>query len=182
MSVWERGFVHYYYGTGKGKSTAAMGLVMRTLGHSGRVYIGQFIKTMRYGDILFLEQHTKPEECTIELYGSMYGGTGCLIDHKASAEDVQAAEQGLARAVEQMCSGLYDLVIWDEVSMAVGLGLLKVAKLIDAIKKRPDECELVLTGRHYCKELLPHCQLVTNFAEVKHYYHDGVLSRPGIEH
>ena len=66
MSVWERGFVHYYYGTGKGKSTAAMGLVMRTLGHSGRVYIGQFIKTMRYGDILFLEQHTKPEECTIE--------------------------------------------------------------------------------------------------------------------
>ena len=159
-----------------------MGLAMRTLGHSGRVYIGQFIKTMRYGDILFLEQHAKPEECTIELYGSMYGGTGCLIDHKASAEDVQAAEQGLARAVEQMCSGLYDLVIWDEVSMAVGLGLLKVAKLIDAIKKRPDECELVLTGRHYCEELLPHCQLVTNFAEVKHYYHDRVLSRPGIEH
>ena len=171
MSMWERGFVHYYYGTGKGKSTAAMGLAIRTLGHGGRVYIGQFIKTMRYGDVLFLEQHTKREECAIELYGSMYGGTGCLIDHEASPQDVQAAEQGLARAVEQMCSGRYDLVIWDEVSMAVGLGLLRIEALIDAIKKRPDECELVLTGRHYCEELLPYCQLVTNFAEVKHYYH-----------
>lgn len=103
MSVWDRGFVHYYYGTGKGKSTAAMGLAIRTLGHGGRVYIGQFIKTMRYGDVLFLEQHTKREECTIELYGSMYGGTGCLIDHAASPKDVQAAELGLARAVERMC-------------------------------------------------------------------------------
>ena len=182
MNMWERGFVHYYYGTGKGKSTAAVGLAIRTLGHGGRVYIGQFIKTMRYGDVLFLEQHTKRKECVVELYGSMYGGTGCLIDHAASPQDVQAAEQGLARAVEQMCSGRYDLVIWDEVSMAVGLGLLRVEALIDAIKKRPDECELVLTGRHYCEELLPYCQLVTNFAEVKHYYHEGVLSRTGIEH
>ena len=90
MDVWDRGFVHYYYGTGKGKSTAAMGLAVRTLGHGGRVYIGQFIKTMRYGDVLFLEQHTKREECTIELYGTMYGGTGCLIDHAASPKDVQA--------------------------------------------------------------------------------------------
>ena len=104
MSMWERGFVHYYYGTGKGKSTAAMGLAIRTLGHGGRVYIGQFIKTMRYGDVLFLEQHTKREECVVELYGSMYGGTGCLIDHAASAQDVQAAEQGLARAVKHCCS------------------------------------------------------------------------------
>ena len=66
--------------------------------------------------------------------------------------------------------------------MAVGLGLLRIKALIDAIKKRPNECELVLTGRQYCEELLPYCQLVTNFAEVKHYYHEGVLSRTGIEH
>lgn len=95
---------------------------------------------------------------------------------------MQAAEQGLARAVEQMCSGRYDLVIWDEVSMAVGLGLLSADALIEAIKQRPEACELILTGRHYCEELLAHCQLVTNFAEVKHYYQDEVLSRTGIEH
>ena len=89
--------------------------------------------------------------------------------------------RGLERAVEQMRSGRYDLVVWDEVSTAVGLGLLSVESLLHAVEQRPEGCELVLTGRHYCEELLPLCQLVTNFVEVKHYYHEGVLARQGIE-
>lgn len=182
MLDWTDSFTHYYYGTGKGKSTAAMGLAMRTLGHGGRVYIGQFIKTMRYGDVLFLERHTTPEECCIELYGSLYGGTGCLLDHVASLADMAAAERGLERAVEQMTSRAYNLVIWDEVSTAVGLGLLSLDRLLAAVRQRPEGCELVLTGRSYYEALGPLCQLVTNFEEVKHYYQQGILARPGIEH
>ncbi len=168
-----RGYIHIYTGDGKGKTTAAIGLALRAAGAGRKVYIGQFIKGMRYSELSIL---ARIPEITIHQFGR-----DCFIDRQPTAEDINAARQGLQQIQEAIISGQYQLVILDEINIALYYRLLPIEKIIELIINRPKEIELVLTGRNVPTELIDMADLVTEMKEIKHYYSRGVQARAGIE-
>lgn len=167
------GYVHVYTGNGKGKTTAAFGLAVRAMYSGKKVYIGQFIKGMKYHETQ-LEQDFK------NIHIEQYGET-CMIDREPSEKDYQLAREGLDKINKIIQSKQYDLVILDEVTIALYYKLFSVIELLEVIQNRPEEIELVVTGRYAPEELIEAADLVTEMVEIKHYYKQGVLSRPGID-
>ena len=171
-----RGYVQIYTGGGKGKTTAALGLAMRAAGAGLRVFMGEFIKEMEYGEIGILRDRFP--EVDVELFGIE---AGCIIDREVSAEDIEAAKAGLARVREVLMSGDYDVVILDELTIPVSMGLLDEDEVVALMDGKPEGTELVITGRGATEKMIGHADLVTEMKEIKHYYRQGVLSRRGIE-
>jgi cob(I)alamin adenosyltransferase len=169
------GYVQVYTGDGKGKTTAALGLTLRAAGHGLRSYVGQFMKGQPYGELEALRDHPL---ITIE----QYGGTRCIRREDVSAEDVARARRGLERAAEAMISGRYEIVVLDEINVALWFGLLSVEEVLALLDRRPKDVELILTGRRAAAEVLDRADLVTEMREVKHYYRSGLQAREGIEH
>lgn len=169
-------YIQIYTGNGKGKTTAALGLVMRAAGAGYRIYMGEFIKEMEYSEIDVLRERFP--EVTVELFGTP---EGCIIDREATEDDRQAAAAGLARVSEAVMSGDYDLVILDEVTIPVAMGLLPQEKILELMDAKPDDVELVITGRYATDEMIDRADLVSEMKEIKHYYRKGILSRKGIE-
>lgn len=171
----EKGYFQIYTGNGKGKTTAALGLAMRAAGAGYRIYLGQFIKSMEYGEIGILRDRFP--EVTVELYGIK----GCIVGRDPDPTDVAAAREGLAKAREALRAG-YDLVILDEIFIASRFGLITEEELLDLAANRDPGTELVMTGRYAPEALIKAADLVTDMGEVKHYYTtQGVISRLGIE-
>lgn len=171
----KKGYIQVYTGDGKGKTTAALGLALRAAGHGLRTYIGQFIKGRPYGELEALRAYPL---ITIE----QYGDPNCWIRRgQATPEQVARARQGLERAREAMLSGQYDIVVLDEVNVAIWLELLTVEEVLAFLDQRPDGVEVVMTGRRAPQELMDRADLVTEMREVKHYYQVGVPARAGIE-
>ncbi len=168
-----RGYVQVYTGDGKGKTTAALGLALRAAGAGLRVFFGQFVKKQKCSEHLGLER----------LGDSItYRRFGCgLIPHGPSAADIAAAGKGLDEAAEALRTGGYDLVILDELNVAVDLGLIGVADVLDLIATKPAGVELVLTGRNAHPRVVEAADLVTEMRNIKHYYEKGVKARRGIE-
>lgn len=169
-----RGYVHVYTGDGKGKTTAALGLALRAAGSGLRVAITAFMKNGAGGEYTMLGQLDK--QIRVEEYGS-----GCFVHGKPATGELNRARQGV-RSVERLVeSRQFDLVILDEANMAVACGLLKLETLLDLIRCKPTELELVITGRYAHPDVIAAADLVTEMREVKHYYRKGVLARPGID-
>jgi cob(I)alamin adenosyltransferase len=168
------GYVQVYTGDGKGKTTAALGLTLRAAGHGLRSYVGQFMKGQTYGELEALRDHPL---ITIE----QYGDARCIRREDVSAEDVARARRGLERAAEAMISGRYEIVVLDEINVALWFGLLSVEDVLALLDRRPKDVELVLTGRRAAAEVLDRADLVTEMKEVKHYYRSGLQAREGIE-
>lgn len=177
----EKGYLHLYTGDGKGKTTAAFGLALRAVCAGRNVAIGQFVKSMRYNE-------TKAEEFfggSVAGFGRLHVeqfGRGCFLDRTPDPADVACVQRGLTRCVEWMTGGEYDVVILDEVTIALHFGLLSVEELLRALTERNPSVEVVVTGRYAPRELVEAADLVTEMREVKHYYRQGVLSRDGIDH
>nr|HID12935.1 cob(I)yrinic acid a,c-diamide adenosyltransferase [Anaerolineae bacterium] len=169
-----KGYVQVYTGDGKGKTTAALGLALRASGHGMRTYIGQFMKGQHYGELEALREHPT---ITIEQYGDVR----CIRREEVAPEHVAQARRGLERAREAMLSGRYDIVVLDEVNVAIWFGLLTVEEVLAFLDQRPEHVEVILTGRRAPPELIGRADLVTEMREVKHYYQQGVLAREGIE-
>jgi cob(I)alamin adenosyltransferase len=169
-----RGFILVYTGNGKGKTTAAFGLAIRTAGAGMNVFIGQFLKSGRYSEVSALERF--PERITCRQYGS-----GCRVDGNVSEADSRLARCGLEAVRWVTARGRYRLVILDEINIAVSFGLLTVEDLLELIEIKPAHVELVFTGRYAPSELIERSDLCTEMREVKHYYQNGVLARKGIE-
>lgn len=167
------GYVHVYTGNGKGKTTAAFGLALRAVCAGKKVYIGQFIKGMKYSE---LDAVKYLPNLVIEQYG-----TNCFIKNKPTQQDIDLAQSGLKRITEVIMSEEYDIVILDEINVAIYYKLVEISQVIDIIKKRPENVEIVLTGRYAPEEIINIADLVTNMQEVKHYYQKGVMARKGIE-
>ncbi|MBI9011121.1 MAG: cob(I)yrinic acid a,c-diamide adenosyltransferase [Clostridiales bacterium] len=167
------GYVHVYTGDGKGKTTAAFGLAVRSLYAGKNVYIGQFIKSMKYHEV-GLENDF--ENITIEQYGD-----DCFIEKDPAEKDIQMAKDGLDKINKIIKSSIYDVVILDEITIALYYKLFSVIELLDILKERPDELEIIITGRYAPDELIEYADLVTEMKEIKHYYKQGVLSRDGID-
>ena len=169
-----QGFVQVYTGDGKGKTTAALGLALRAAGAGLRVYFGQFIKNADYSEIKALARFA---DCiTVRQFGR-----GCFLLTEPAPEDRAAARRALEGLSEALTSGDYDLVIADEANVAVTLGLIEANDLVSLIDRRPEQVELVLTGRGAPEAVLARADLVTEMRCVRHYYDRGVLARPGIE-
>ncbi len=171
-----RGLVFILTGTGKGKTSAALGMALRAAGQGLRVLILQFMKRKsNVGEIMALEKTNLP--ITIKQYGRRV----FFKTRTCEPMDIHMAHQGLAAFEDAMEEGTYDLIILDEINMAIYFGMLEVEELLRAIEKRPPELHLVLTGRYARKELLDLADLVTEMKEVKHHYNEGVNAQKGIE-
>ena len=170
----KKGYTHVYFGTGKGKTTAAIGLAVRAAGYGLKVYIAQFIKGLIYSEIKCLKKLS--ENITVKQYGR-----GCFIKKEPTEQDILAAKHGIEEVSQIIKSGKYDVVILDEITVAEFFGLVTVEEIIDIIKSKPGNVELVLTGRKADKKILDAADLVTEMKEIKHYYNQGVQARKGIE-
>lgn len=169
----EKGYIHIYTGNGKGKTTAAFGLAIRAALSGKRVFIGQFVKDMKYNE-------TKIENYLHNIEIKQLG-RGCFIYEDPEDADKEIAKKGLDECSALLSSGEYDLVILDEINIVLYYKLFEVSDVINAIKNKADKTELVLTGRYAPEELIDMADLVTEMVEIKHYYSQGVLSREGID-
>ncbi len=171
-----RGLVQVFTGDGKGKTSAAIGIVIRALGHGLKVYIALFMK----GDYLYGERQVLSglPGVTLESFGS---GRFIDPDNIRPEEKVEAA-RALAAARRAMLSGEYDLVVLDEVNLAVAFNLLGVDEVLRFIEAKPQGVELILTGREADKELVRVADLVTECLKIKHPYDGGVEAREGFEY
>ncbi len=169
-----QGYVQVYTGDGKGKTTAALGLTVRSVGAGLRVYFGQFMKKYDYSEIVGLKH--LGDQVRIEQYGS-----GCYVIGAPRPEDVAAAQAGLRALQAALVSGQYDLVIADEANVAVACGLLAEQDLLQLIRERPPQVELVLTGRGATEAVQAAADLVSEMVPLKHYFQKGITARKGIE-
>ncbi|OWZ83425.1 cob(I)yrinic acid a,c-diamide adenosyltransferase [Natranaerobius trueperi] len=176
MSNHELGTVQVYTGNGKGKTTASLGLALRALGHNFRVCVIQFMKgSSEYGEYKALE---KFENATVHLMGR-----DTFVNKEApEVEDVELAQEGYEKARESMISGKYDIVILDEVNVALDFHLIEVEQVLELMDIKPKNVELVLTGRNADKEVVKRADLVSEIKEVKHHFQKGIPSRKGVEH
>ncbi|MGV7223339.1 MAG: cob(I)yrinic acid a,c-diamide adenosyltransferase [Nitrospinales bacterium] len=172
----EKGYIQIYTGNGKGKTTAALGQALRAAGRGLKTFIVQFMKNSPYGEIKILEQ--MPNWVTLEYYGK----DSFVFSNKAAGEtDIYMAQQALHRARKAMSSNKYDIVIMDEVCVALFFALLKTQDVLSLLEEKPGNIELILTGRYCPPELIEKADLVTEMQEIKHYYQKGVAARKGIE-
>ena len=165
--------IQVYTGRGKGKTTAALGLALRAAGAGLKVYIAQFIKGKTCSEHRALK---KFKNIKIEQFGS-----GCFVK-KIKKEDEKLFKSGLTAAKKALKNKKYDLVIMDEINVALKLGLLDCNELIRILKRVPRKREVILTGRDAPCGILELADLVSEIKEVKHYFRKGVSARKGIEY
>ena len=170
----ERGTVQLYTGNGKGKTTASLGAAIRAAGHGKRVLMIQFMKGRLYGELSAAE---KIEGFTIEQYGRDE-----FVDPENPEQiDIELAAKGWARALEAVSDETLDILILDEINVAVSFGLIELDQIVRFVKDRPPRLELILTGRYAPDELVELADTVTEMREIKHHYQKGVEARRGIE-
>jgi len=172
----ELGLVEIFVGDGKGKTSAALGVVLRALGHNLRVYIIYFLK----GGYPYSERQILAQLPNISF--SSFGQDYFVDPDNIKPEEKEQARKGLDKAREVIHSGNYDLVILDEINVAVGWKLLKVNAVLKLIKNKPKNVELILTGRYADARLIDSADLVTEMVKVKHPYDRGIKARGGIDY
>lgn len=191
-----KGYVQVYTGNGKGKSTAAIGLAIRALGAGKRVMILQFMKAQAYSEHKILPEIS--ENLTVETVGKPF----FIIKEGSMPEDelvkwrdqavifppgqppqeyLKIVAQGIAKAQEVIMDGKYDVVILDEINVALHFGLVTWQQVKALIEQKAEGVELVLTGRGAPPELIARADLVTEMREIKHYYTQGIQARKGID-
>ncbi len=170
------GCVQVYTGSGKGKTTAALGLALRAAGHGMRTYVGQFLKKNPTGELVAAERLAPL------LVIEQFGREGFYrVTEETQDEDSARARDGLRRSRQAMTSGSFDVVVLDEVNVALHFGLLTEAEMLDFLAARPPAVEVVCTGRLAPDFLTARADLVTEMVERKHYAARGVPARVGIE-
>jgi cob(I)alamin adenosyltransferase len=171
-----KGMIQVYTGTGKGKTTAALGLAMRAFGHGLKIYVIQFMKgNIRYGEVE-TARHLSPNFVIQQM------GRETFVDRNNPDEiDIELAQRAFQLAKEVIAGGEYDIVVLDEINVAVDYGLISLDALLDLLDSKPAHVELILTGRDAKREVIERADLVTEMVEVKHYYREGIPSREGID-
>jgi cob(I)alamin adenosyltransferase len=170
----EKGLIHIYTGPGKGKTTAALGLGLRAVGAGYKVHVVQFMKGRRYSEIDSIE---KLPNFTI----SQHGRDEFVSKENPEKIDIDLAQKGFSYAKEIVKSGKYDLIILDEINVAIDFNLISLEDVLKLINEKPKKLELVLTGRYADPELIQIADVVTEMLEIKHPYQQGIMARKGID-
>ena len=165
--------IQVYTGNGKGKTTAAIGLALRAAGNGLKVYICQFLKAREYGECREL---AKIKNITLKQFGR-----GCFIKKRPVKKDALLAKMGLDKARKIIAKGEYDLIILDEINVALKLRLLTLIEVKELLESIPAATEVVLTGRWAHPAILKKADLVSEIKEKKHYFKKGFRARRGIE-
>lgn len=171
----ERGLVIVNTGNGKGKTTAAFGQAVRALGHGWKVCIIQFMKGRKYGEVLCAEKYLPPltiHQCGLDSF---------VRKGNPSDTDLALARKGLELAKNVLSSGEYELVILDEINVAVDYQLLGLEDVLDAVRNRRSHVNVIMTGRYAPAEIISMADTVSEVREIKHHYAAGVKERKGIE-
>jgi len=171
-----RGRVQIFTGDGKGKTTAAIGAVIRALGHGLRVYIVYFMK----GDYPYGERSILSQLPNVTM--ASFGSRDFIDPANIKPEEKEQAKRALTAAREAMLSGSYDLIVLDEVNLAAAWNLVELDEVLRLIDEKPEGVELILTGRRADSRLVKAADLVTEMLKIKHPYDEGVAAREGIEY
>jgi cob(I)alamin adenosyltransferase len=174
-----KGLVIVYTGKGKGKTTAALGIVLRSVGHGHKVIMIQFIKGEWYYGELTSSRRLEPE---FEMIAAGKGFVGILDDDHTIGEHQVAALKATTLAMEKLSTGLYDVMILDEINYAVKLNLIPVQKVLEIVRIKPLKTTLVLTGNYASEEVISVADLVTEMREVKHPFLMGTKAIKGIDY
>jgi len=170
-----QGLVEVYTGAGKGKTTAALGLALRAAGQGLRIYIIQFMKGWpHYGELVSVK---KLPEITLR----QFGRPDFVDKDDPHPEDIRLAREALEHARHIINGGKHDMLILDEVNVAQAWGLIELDQLLALLDAKPQDMELVLTGRSAHPEITKRADLVTEMLDIKHPFDAGVPARPGIE-
>lgn len=170
-----KGLIHVYTGKGNGKTTAAIGLGLRATGAGMKVCMIQFMKKRKYSELVAIDK--------VENFSYyQYGRDKFVNKDKPDQIDIDFAKQGLQKAKEIIKSGKYDLLILDEINVAVDYKLIKLDDVLDLIENKPDSLEIVLTGRSAHPEIVKIADYVSEILEIKHPYKKGIKGRKGIEY
>ena len=207
----KKGLIHVYTGEGKGKTTASLGLALRAVGQGFKVFMIQFMKGGAYtGEYIAAKNYlhnfeilqfgrpcikqlkqmkikgytlgkTKPEEMYDVIREDIECGTCryCFLN-----DDVQRdyIEEGFKKALEVVMGGNHDLIILDEINVALSLGFLNVELVLNLLANKPGTVEIILTGRNAPDEIIEMADLVTEMKQHKHYFDKGIPARRGIEY
>jgi len=174
--LFKKGLVQIFTGDGKGKTSAALGVVLRALGHGLRVCIVVFMK----GDYPYSEWKALSKLPNVKI--ARFGFRTFTDPANVKPEEIEQAKQALAAAREAMLSGNYDLVMLDEVNIAVAWKLLELGEVVRLIHDKPPNVELILTGRQVDAKLVELADLVTECLKIKHPYDKGIGARRGIDY
>ncbi len=178
--VLEHGYIQIYTGDGKGKTTASLGLALRAIGHGWKVLIIQFTKGEQannyYGEI------ASSSKLMPNLEVAQFGLDRVVYSDNINMEDYKEAKKGWQFTKEAINSGKYQLIILDEINICADLGMIKISEIKETLKNKPQNLEIVLTGRRAHPELVAMAHLVTEMQPIKHYFNMGVMARKGIEY
>ena len=171
----ERGLIQVYTGNGIGKTTAALGLALRAVGHGMKVLMIQFMKGDPSGEL------ESSKKLSPYLTLKQTGRKTFVSKSNADPKDLQLAQEGFSMARKALQNREYDIVILDEINLAIDYGLIPVKNLLQLMESKPDTVEFILTGRNVKREIVEKADLVTDMVDRKHYYDKGVPAREGIE-
>ncbi len=175
----DRGLVIVYTGKGKGKTTAALGVVLRAVGHGYKVGMIQFIKGEWYYGEMTSSRRLEPE---FEMIAAGKGFVGIIDDDHPIEEHQNAAKQAITLAREKLATGMYDVMVLDEINYAAKLKLISVQDILDIIAAKPDKTTLILTGNYADDRVIDVADLVTEMKEIKHPYKLGIKAKKGIDY
>jgi cob(I)alamin adenosyltransferase len=174
----EKGLIIVYYGNGKGKTTAALGVALRSIGYNHNVCMIQFIKgEWDYGE-LYSSNKLKPN---FELIVTGKGFVGIIDDDHLIEEHIQSSKNALKIAREKISSNKYNTIILDEINYALKLNLITENEIISLLNFKPEELNIIMTGNHLSSKILELADLVTEMKEVKHPFKKGLKAKKGID-
>ncbi|KQC09269.1 MAG: cob(I)yrinic acid a,c-diamide adenosyltransferase [Smithella sp. SDB] len=171
-----KGLIIVITGNGKGKTTSAFGQALRAVGQGYKVFIMQFMKGRDYGEFIAAEKYLP------NLAIRKSGLDSFVMRGKAATIDIELAQKGLDIARKAIMSGKYNMVILDEINVAMDFKLIKLKEVIELIKNKPAALNLILTGRYAPKEIIKIADTVSEVQEIKHHYNAGIKDRAGIEY
>lgn len=174
----KNGLVIIFTGDGKGKTSAALGIALRAIGHRMYVSVVQFIKKASGTGEARAAERLAPE---LEFVSLGRGFVSCCGDTTPMAEHRKTAAKALELARQRMLSGAWDVLILDEINTAAALGLIDVADILALVRSKPPKLHLILTGRDAHPDLVAVADMVTEMRSVKHPYENGIPARKGID-
>jgi cob(I)alamin adenosyltransferase len=172
----QKGLVMVLTGNGKGKTTSAFGQALRAIGQGYKVFVLQFMKGRKYGEFIAAEKYLP------RLTVKMWGLDSFVMRDNPAAVDIEMAQKGLETARKAITSGKYNMVILDEINVALDFKLIRLKDVVDMIKNKPARLDVILTGRYAPKEIIKLADTVSLVEEVKHHYNAGIKDRAGIEY